>query len=302
MQNNEKQSSINPDWVRIAIAAATEAGEAILEVYGRDFAVEFKEDQSPLTEADRASHACIVRHLAPTGIPVVSEEEEDAPYETRKDWPMQWLVDPLDGTKEFVKRNGDFTVNIALLEQGRPVMGVVLAPVTGELFVGVKGEGSYKGGEGERGKGRKGERVKGEEGEGGEDVFWGMERLQVKAVTGTQMKMVMSKSHLNPETLAFVERWKREGVEVEAISRGSSLKLCMVAEGKAEVYPRLGPTMEWDTAAAHAVVEAAGGRVIHFDEALQAAYEQNGPAALNSGSSLVYNKSHRLNPFFIVLA
>jgi 3'(2'), 5'-bisphosphate nucleotidase len=185
------------------------------------------------------------------------------------------------------------------------VMGVVLAPVTGELYVGVKGEGSYKGGKGERGKGGKGERGKGGKGEGvegREDVFAGMERLRVKAVTGTEMKMVMSKSHLNPETLAFVERWKREGVEVEAISRGSSLKLCMVAEGKAEVYPRLGPTMEWDTAAAHAVVEAAGGRVIHFDEALQAAYEQNGPAALTGGSPLVYNKASRLNPFFIVLA
>jgi 3'(2'), 5'-bisphosphate nucleotidase len=260
-----------------------------MEIYAREFSVEFKADQSPLTEADRASHDCIVRHLRPIGIPVVSEEDEDAPYEARKSWPMHWLVDPLDGTKEFVKRNGDFTVNIALIVDGRPLMGVVLAPVTGELFVGAVGEGGWKGLKGERAKGLK-----------GEDVFAGMERLGVKVQMGKIVRMVMSKSHLNPETLAFVERWKKEGVEVEAISRGSSMKLCLVAAGKADVYPRLGPTMEWDTAAAQAVVEAAGGRVIHFDAATHSAYEAQGPAAFFSASSLAYNKPNRLNPSFVV--
>ncbi len=288
-----KHSSLLPpvwrEWLGVAIDAAIQASSAIMEIYSREFAVELKADQSPLTEADRASHDCLAQHLRVTGIPVVSEEDEDAPYEIRNNWPMQWLVDPLDGTKEFVKRNGDFTVNIALLAGDRPVMGVVLAPVTGELFVGVGGEGAYKG------VGLKGVRAE------GEDVLAGMERLRVHAMTGKQISMVMSKSHLNPETLAFVERWKQEGVEVEAISRGSSLKLCMVAEGKAEVYPRLGPTMEWDTAAAHAVVEAAGGRVVLFDEILRARYEAEGPSALNNAFPLVYNKPGRLNPYFVVI-
>lgn len=290
--HNHRSPLLPPEWrkcIDISIDAAVAATDAIMEVYGRDFSVEYKADNSPLTEADRASHDCIVRHLKPTGIPVVSEEDEDPAYDVRTHWPMQWLVDPLDGTKEFVKRNGDFTVNIALVVDGRPMMGVVLAPVTGELFVGVVGKGAGKGLKGEWEKGRR-----------SDDVFAGMERLSVGKPTGSVVRMVMSKSHLNPETLAFVERWKQEGVAVETVSRGSSMKLCLVAAGAADVYPRLGPTMEWDTAAAQAVVEAAGGRVLIFDDAMHTAYQKNGPAAFAAGTSLTYNKPNRLNPCFVV--
>lgn len=280
-----------PDWLRAAIHAAMEAGEAIMAVYGREFAVAYKADQSPLTEADQAAHDIIVKHLRTTGVPVVSEESDDAPGEVRRAWPMHWLVDPLDGTKEFVKRNGDFTVNIALIVGDRPLMGVVLAPVTGELFVGVDRAGAYTltGGSWAEAVARL-------------PVFGppfvplsgARDRALARAV-----RMVMSKSHLNPETLAFVERWRQEGVEVEAVSRGSSMKLCLIATGDADVYPRLGPTMEWDTAAAQAVVEAAGGCVVHFDDDLRARYEREGPAALRNVRPLTYNKDSRLNPCFI---
>lgn len=292
--SNSPLPEVWPAWLRVAIRAAKEAGDAIMEIYGREFAVELKADQSPLTEADRASHDCIVKHLRATGVPVVSEEDEDAPYEVRRAWPMHWLVDPLDGTKEFVKRNGDFTVNIALIVDGHPMMGVVLTPVTGEFFAGVVGVGAYKA-----------------TGDIAPDV---LDRLPVfeppfvklpppsaARAEGGPVRMVMSKSHLNPETLAFVERWKKEGVGVEAISRGSSMKLCLIAAGEAEVYPRLGPTMEWDTAAAQAVVEAAGGRVVHFDDALQARYEAEGSRAFGDAGPLTYNKANRLNPFFVAL-
>jgi len=266
------------EWTRVAVPAALEAGAAIMDVYAKDFNVAYKDDQSPLTDADHASHDCIVRHLHATGIPVVSEESEDAPYETRAQWPMHWLVDPLDGTKEFVKRNGDFTVNIALIDGTHPVFGVVYAPVAQELYVGISGVGSY--------------RVSGLEAlahigdalkrlPAFEAPFV---RLPVMQNPDTQLiRIVMSKSHLNDETKAFVRQYEERGVRVEAVSRGSSIKLCLIAAGEADVYPRLGPTMEWDTAAAQAVVEAAGGKV-HLME---------------SDRPLIYNKADRRNGYFL---
>lgn len=272
-----------PELLRIVIPAALEAGAAIMEVYARDFAVEYKDDHSPLTDADRASHECIVQHLQGTGIPVVSEESEDAPYEVRRHWPMQWLVDPLDGTKEFVKRNGDFTVNIALLDKTHPVLGAVYAPVANELYFGVRGVGSY--------------RVAGADSFAKipdalkrlprfEAPFQRLPLHRPASAGADTVRVVMSRSHMNEETRAFVEALEKKGKRVEAISRGSSIKLCLVASGEADVYPRLGPTMEWDTAAAHAIIEAAGGQVMSGVPAVP-------------GKSLSYNKSSRLNGNFL---
>ncbi len=245
-------------------ATAREAGKAILEVYETDFDVEAKADESPLTEADLRSHKLITKRLSERypEIPILSEESsQQAAYEVRKDWPMYWLVDPLDGTKEFVKRNGQFTVNIALIENNKPAAGVVFAPVLDWLFVGSPA-GAYK--------------VEG----GGEAVA-----LTASAEkNGDKIVIVGSRSHPSKELEAFVEEQKEHYGEVEFVAMGSSLKLCMVAEGKADIYPRFGPTMEWDTAAAHAVVSASGRRVI----------------AHGSDEDLPYNKENLLNGWFIV--
>ena len=236
-----------------AIEAAIEAGKAILEIYhSGDFDVTVKGDDSPLTRADLASHEVIMRHLEPMGIPVLSEEGRDMPFSERSGWSELWIVDPIDGTKEFIKRNGEFTVNIALARNGAPVLGVIYVPVTGELYVGVQGEGACKA------------------------VCPANESVDVaEAMTGAQQlplpkgdrpfTAVASRSHLSPETEAFIEDLKQEHGEVATISKGSSLKLCMVAEGKADCYPRFAPTMEWDTAAGDAILRAAGEMVFHPD-------------------------------------
>ncbi len=235
------------------------AGAAIMEIYSGDHAVEFKDDKSPLTAADKASHLAIVagleRHYPE--IPILSEEGRDIPYEERKGWERFWLVDPLDGTKEFIKRNGEFTVNIALIEDGLPVLGVVYVPAQDKLYFGSTSGGGF--------------------------VQQGQEQpvpIQVRvADPGAGLTVVMSRSHPSPELEEYLK-----GIKVaEALPVGSSLKLCVVAEGKADLYPRLGPTMEWDTAAGHALVVSAGGTV-------------NTP----EGAALVYNKPNLLNPHFIV--
>jgi 3'(2'), 5'-bisphosphate nucleotidase len=219
------------------IALARDAAAAILRVYEGEFAVRHKEDDSPLTAADLAAHRCIVEgleRLSP-GIPVLSEESaQDVPAILRRQWPRMWLVDPLDGTREFVKRNGEFTVNIALIEDGEPVLGVVQAPVTGALWHGQRGRGAFRR-------------------EEGRDV-----PVRTRAPATAPLRVAASRSHRDPRTEAVLARMG----EVEAIGVGSSLKFCRLAEGTMDVYPRFGPTSEWDTAAGQCVLEAAGGVVL----------------------------------------
>jgi 3'(2'), 5'-bisphosphate nucleotidase len=215
---------------------AKSAGDAILEIYRQDFAVEHKDDASPLTAADLASHQTIVRGLTEldASIPVLSEEGADIPFEQRRSWSTYWLIDPLDGTREFVKRNGEFTVNIALVEDGVATLGVVHVPVSGVSYLGIQGEGAWKfDGEGKR------------------------EEIRVTPRAERPVRVAGSRSHAGDSLQRFLERLGDHRI----VSMGSSLKLCLVAEGSADIYPRLGPTSEWDTGAAQAVVEAAGGRV-----------------------------------------
>ena len=241
-----------------------EAGAAILEVYETDFDVKRKADASPVTEADLRAHNVICRRLGERwpDVPVLSEESaDDCPYQRRRTWSRFWLVDPLDGTKEFIKRNGQFTVNIALIEEGRPVAGLVLAPATGALYYGASGLGAFK--------------VEGEGAPAGLPV-----RTASPADT---IRIVGSLSHQSPRMLAYLAKQRLKHRRVEFVPMGSSLKICLVAEGSADVYPRFGPTMEWDTAAAHAVLKAAGRRLIQHD----------------SGKDLEYNKPDLKNPWFI---
>jgi 3'(2'), 5'-bisphosphate nucleotidase len=250
----------------IAVKAAIKAGKEILDVYyNSDFKVEFKADNSPLTIADKRAHNVITEILGKTEIPVLSEEGKTIPYVERKKWKLFWLVDPLDGTKEFVKRNDEFTVNIALIEENSPIAGVVYVPVTKELYWG-NSSGSFK--------------AIAED----ENVpFINIQKLPL-ALIKANFVVAGSKSHMNAETEKFIELLDTKGKPVEMKSKGSSLKICMVAEGNADVYPRLAPTMEWDTAAGHAIVKFTGKKIVQ--------YENNKP--------LVYNKENLLNPWFIV--
>lgn len=268
--------------IEVAVKAALDAGAAILEIYGQDFVVEYKADESPLTSADKASHAIIVEALGQTAYPVLSEESAKIEYGERRGWDTYWLVDPIDGTKEFIKKNGEFTVNIALVENGVPVAGVVYVPVKDTLYVGSP-EGAWK-----------------IEQAAGKDAFELMASAEEIAVSGKPqgaLKVVASKSHCNAETLKFIEELEAEYGAAERVSRGSSLKLCLVAEGAADIYPRIAPTMEWDTAAAHAVVAAAGGRVFQFDASTGAASYKTASTHI---ADVVYNKEDLLNPYFVV--
>ncbi|UQB43279.1 3'(2'),5'-bisphosphate nucleotidase CysQ [Thiomicrospira microaerophila] len=242
------------------IVIAKRAGEAIMQVYNKDFSVEFKGDDSPLTEADKAAHHVIVAGLEALGdVPILSEEGQHLPYDERKEWDYFWLVDPLDGTKEFVKKNGEFTVNIALIHQGAPVLGVVYAPALGQCYWAKQGEGAFKDGQ----------------------------ALPLKTNLGRDTyKIVASRSHMSEETQAFVDAIKTDKPK-ELVSIGSSLKLCFVAEGAADIYPRLGPTMEWDTGAAHAIVNEAGFSLQKYS--FEHGYEPH-----------PYNKSNLLNDWFVV--
>jgi 3'(2'), 5'-bisphosphate nucleotidase len=264
-----------------AIDAAVKAGEAIMEVYQSDFAVEAKEDRSPLTLADKRAHDIIKSDLAESGIPFISEEGKSIPYETRKGWSTLWIVDPLDGTKEFINRNGEFTVNIALIEDQRPVMGVVYAPVLQGLYFASTAIGAYKltdvrpSAFGLEKNGGAEDRLK--------QLMKGSVKLPVEQ-SRRIYTIVGSRSHGTPELEAFVEVKRKEKGDVEFIAAGSSLKICLVAEGAADIYPRLGPTMEWDTAAGQAVAACAGAKFY--------IYEKN--------RALRYNKESLLNPWFVV--
>lgn len=270
--NYSIMSTHNLDQLSLLAAQATlNAGRAILEVYhNEDTQVEYKGDDSPLTQADTKGHLAIMELLETTGIPVLSEEGKHLPFEQRKDWDTLWIVDPLDGTKEFIKRNGEFTVNIALVEKGTPILGVVYVPVTGELYLGVGEYGALK--------------INIEAGATitGEDIAKG-QSLPIQ--TQRPFTAVGSRSHMNEETTQFLEHYRKEHGTVEILSKGSSLKMCMVAEGLADVYPRFAPTMEWDTAAGQAVVEAAGFSMVEKEHR----------------TPLKYNKEDLLNPHFIVL-
>ena len=256
---------------RIAIQASLDGGAAILEVYHNETTeVELKGDESPLTQADLRSNTAIMKWLETSEHPVLSEEGKHLSYDERKQWSTLWIVDPLDGTKEFIKRNGEFTVNVALVESGRPILGVVYVPVTGELYLGVKGEGAIK-------------MVI--------DASTTFTDVHLESAVALPVAMdrpftaVGSRSHMNEETEAFLATYRAQHGEVAILSKGSSLKMCMVAEGLADVYPRFAPTMEWDTAAGQAVVEAAGFAMLHKETRLP----------------LEYNKEDLLNPHFIVL-
>jgi 3'(2'), 5'-bisphosphate nucleotidase len=243
------------------VLIAEQAGTAIMDIYGQDFEVVHKEDQSPLTQADLASHRIICDALAALtpDIPLLSEESADIAYQTRSGWRRYWLIDPLDGTKEFVSRNGEFTVNIALIEDHQPVLGVVHVPVTGVTYTGMVGKGAAR-----------------------REPNHAPRTIAIRTPCADPMVVVGSRSHANP----LLDELLQPFGNYELVSMGSSLKFCLLAEGKADFYPRLGPTSEWDTGAAHAIVKAAGGSIVTLD-----------------GSPLQYNtKDSLLNPEFLVIA
>lgn len=254
-----------------AIQAALRAGEEILKVYhSGDFGIEQKEDKSPLTIADKKAHESITEVLKSAGYPILSEEGESMPYAERKQWPYFWMVDPLDGTKEFVKRNGEFTVNIALIHEQQAILGVIYVPVTRMLYYAAEGVGSYK-----------------------IEInsflnfdIPGIISQSVKLPLNTSHRnftVVASRSHLSETTQDFIAGLKNEHQQIEFISSGSSIKLCIIAEGNADVYPRFAPTMEWDTAAGQAICEIAGKQVIDY----------------KTNKRLLYNKPQLENNWFI---
>lgn len=254
----------------IAIDASIEAGKRILEIYEEDFDVEMKSDNSPLTIADKNANDIINQHLIKTNIPIISEENKQTDYSIRKEWDLCWIVDPLDGTKEFIKRNGEFTVNIALVKNKKPLLGIIYVPVAKELYYGdVSKKKAYK--------------LIVNKFFNTDEIFNEKDEIH-RSQNKNELKIVGSRSHMNNETEQFVKRLEGQKNKVNIVSKGSSLKFCIVAEGNADIYPRFAPTMEWDTAAGQAICEASGIRVI--------SNETNEP--------LLYNKENLLNPWFVV--
>lgn len=263
------------NFLYLAIRTAIDAGKAIMDIYtdpASDFGIERKEDNSPLTLADKAANNLIVQALSVTSFPILSEEGKLCPYEERKEWKTLWVVDPLDGTKEFIKKNGEFTVNIALVNDGNPVLGVIYVPARKELYYASDGTGAYK--------------MIAVDYENQPSIEYILEKsIRLPLDLGHQgIVVVASRSHLTEETAAYIDNLRKKGQPVTLISSGSSLKICLVAEGSADVYPRFAPTMEWDTAAGHAIARAAGCNMYGIDEK----------------TVLVYNKEDLHNPWFIV--
>lgn len=255
-----EKTEVTSDLIQIG----KEAGRKVLEIYNSDaenWDVSAKSDDSPLTKADNVANDYICEELKRwyPSIPIISEENKEIPYEERKNYEYFWLVDPLDGTKEFIKRNGEFTINIALVKQQEAVSGLVYTPALGRMFYGEKGNGAF---------------LWDEDGEN--------HPLKVNAFSqkAKNLRLVCSRSHMNEETQNFVDQYE----DPQLVSMGSSLKFMLVAEGKADIYPRIGPTMEWDTGAAQAIVEEAGGKVLNYED----------------GTPLVYNKEELNNPWFVV--
>lgn len=252
-----------------AIKTSVLAGEKILEIYNTAFTVELKDDHSPLTAADKAAHELISAELLKWGFPILSEEGKTIPYEVRKDWEYYWMVDPLDGTKEFVKRNGEFTVNIAFMDKDSPVFGVIYCPVSGSICAGFN------------------------------DTVYSLNKLQASDLSENKLeeytlkstlnsekneiKVVASRSHLSPETENFISMLNLNGDKISMVNAGSALKFCLLAEGKATVYPRFAPTMEWDTAAGHAILKACGKNILLYP----------------SNNEMKYNKPSLVNDWFI---
>ena len=260
------------DYLNIAIKASVEAGKEILKIYDKDFQITKKEDQSPLTEADTASNNIIDSYLIDTQIPIIGEEIKNMPYSERMTWNTCWIVDPLDGTKEFIKRNGEFTVNIALVKNGTAVLGVIYVPVTRELYYAdVDQKQAFK--------------VKlNEMHELNGNLYEKDNLIHPSSINSDLLRIVGSRSHMNDDTLDFIEEQKNLYKNIDIVSKGSSLKFCLVAEGKADIYPRFAPTMEWDTAAGHAICKAVGLKVISKE----------------TNKELLYNKENLLNSYFVV--
>ena len=259
------------ELTQLAIFAAIEASKSIIPIYqSNDFEVEIKQDNSPLTKADKSAHNIITSILQETKIPILSEEGKNIPYDTRKYWSKLWIVDPIDGTKEFIKRNGEFTINIALVEKNKPIIGVILAPASGLIYFSEKNVGSFK------------------------SIvnfdFFKLEDILSKAQTLPAhnkletFTVLVSRSHLSKETEAYVENLKAKHGKIKFISIGSSLKLCLIAEGKGNCYPRFAPTMEWDTAAGHAICKFAGCKLTD----------------LETKQEMIYNRQELTNNWFIV--
>ncbi|NND88371.1 MAG: 3'(2'),5'-bisphosphate nucleotidase CysQ [Flavobacteriaceae bacterium] len=260
-------------YLKTAIQAAIEAGAAIMQVYETPFDVELKEDDSPLTQADKKANDVINRYLETTPFPIISEENKQTDYSTRKDWDQCWIVDPLDGTKEFVKRNGEFTVNIALIKDEQTLLGVIYVPVSKTLyFTAADAKKAFK-------------------------IQLTSDTMDIDTILtqaneiqpedpseNSPLKIVGSRSHLNEDTKAFISEKEKRKAGVEIVSKGSSLKFCLVAEGDAHMYPRFAPTMEWDTAAGQAICQAVGIQVIDQE----------------TGAPLKYNRENLLNPHFLV--
>lgn len=271
-----KSESIDiPYLLQLAIEASLKAGSEILKIYETDFAVELKSDKSPVTKADRIASDCIIRFLKESKIEVLSEEDTLFDYQLRKTWKHIWIIDPLDGTREFVKRNGEFTVNIALIEDGQPIIGVIYSPVSRNLYFSSRESGSFK--------------------VNGHDVLqFTNEKSDLSKLIKMARQMplhnfpdkytvVASRSHLSSMINERINKAKQEYNEVDVINTGSSIKFCLIAEGLAHEYPRFGNTMEWDTAAGQCIIEQAGGKVID----------------LVTNERLCYNRENLCNNSFI---
>ena len=258
--------------LKIAIKAAVQAGIEIMKIYEKDdFKITDKNDNSPLTEADTKANTIINSYLKGTDIPIISEENRQLDYEERKDWNLCWIVDPLDGTKEFIKKNGEFTVNIALIENSIPIIGVIYVPAKKTLYYAdVKAKKAFK-------LKFKNERF--------QSIDFGEAKRITFSTTNEKIRVVGSRSHMNKDTENYIRDLREKfNKEVEIVSKGSSLKFCLVAEGLADVYPRYAPTMEWDTAAGHAICKAVGLRVIDNE----------------TEKEMIYNRPNLLNNYFLV--
>jgi len=260
---------------RQAIKAALLAGIAIMDIYNNEnFQIEYKADDSPITIADKKAHYIISGELTVTKIPILSEEGADIPYELRKSWNLFWLVDPIDGTKEFIKRNGEFTVNIALIENDKPVFAVIYSPVNNTIYFG-SGNSAYSYGNIDTDQ------------KDMEATLTRIDNYKQKLPLPQNRKtlnIAASRSNLSKETEGYIQSLKAEFQNIEVVKIGSSLKFCLIAEGIADIYPRFSPTMEWDTAAGHAIVVSAGGSVVKSSD----------------NKVLEYNKENLENPWFIV--
>ena len=256
-----------------AIKAAIEGGKEILKIYSQDeIHIDYKGDDSPLTKADSAANTKIIQILDQTKLPIISEENKQLDFSIRKKWETCWIVDPLDGTKEFIKRNGEFTVNIALCHLGVPVFGVIYVPVTRELYYAdVTDKKAFKS-------------LLDENQNIPPELCKETDLILAASGPKSNVRVVGSRSHMNQDTTDFIEDLKKKYSDVEIVSKGSSLKFCLVAEGKADVYPRFAPTMEWDTAAGHAICSAVGLKV----------------TSQHTQEEVTYNKENLLNPYFLV--